>query len=248
MKKYMLKAKLQNGTTLNLDFLPLTFSHLLEIDQFTNLYDYWGFLKELETYLDKETIDEIDGIYIEVNSKGHFYSVCFQNPYLEGVLKEILSNSVSRVPTQSEAFLEMTNFLFQNLSDRGLSFLKEYRYQNRFIQIVFRYVNNLSESEEDCLERIRLKDEIIKEMSNYHTYRSLCLYRRNLRYLRRPIHSKEQLVKAKESVTYTPFVNSQLGEVSFQYPSVWTNLDGDEREEFLDEEEIRKMVKTYGEF
>ena len=100
-------------------------------------------------------------------------------------------------------------------------------------------------------QQLKTKQEIINEISKYKVYRSLCIYRRTLN---RKENQIPRTIKKLDSQThfeivpkiFEPEIDEGESEIASQYVSSWENMMGEEREEFLSEDEIRQMVKTYG--
>lgn len=249
MKSYILQAVLNDQTVINLDFLDGLEMSLVGIDRYTNVYDFWGFLRMVEEQVNANVKSRIDAFQIAIKGKGYAYSVCFQNKYLEETLKNIQYDPIKRknvIPFSCDPFIEMKEFLFSDFNRGGQQFTKHYSYRNRLSRLVHRYIQSYSDCEEDWIKRKELEREIIQEMREYNTYRSLCLYRKKLE------RTKDRYITAKPTPRapsskniLKPVIISE--ENKPRYSAVWENLHGDEREEFLDPEEIKQMVKSYGE-
>jgi len=256
MAFYQLQAKLRDGSVANLNFqdLNLSLNQLIEIDYFTNQYSSWDFLNLADTHVEHEICSPIDSFQISIKGKPFLYSSCFKNPYLEAMFNEThlnISKNHSRIPMSTPAFIEMVEFLFSNLDQRKNEFLNDYPYKNRFAEKIYRYLGIQPFSEEDMHEQRILRQQIIDEMSEYKVYRSLCIYRRNLdrkknqipRVFKKPASFSclEVIPKNSKAIIY----DDNDEEVVVGYASNWENSSGEEREEFLSEEEVRQMVKTY---
>lgn len=255
MTFYQLQARLKNGGVINLNFEDLNSSlnQLVEIDQFTNPYNSWDFLELASTHVEHEIPSMIESIQIAVKGKEFCYSACFKNPYLDAIFNEVSFTSIrhNQIPINSNAFIEMVEFLFSDLEQKGDNFLNNYPYKNRFAVKVYRYLNIHPLSEEDLREQRILKQEIIHEMSEYKVYRSLCIYRKSLDRKKNQIPVEKKRVEIEKPLETIPTVfrkviyeDEEDGLVT-QYASNWENSNGEEREEFLSEEEVREMVKTY---
>ena len=136
MAYYQLQAKLKNGDVVNLDFsdFNLSLNQLVEIDYFTNQYASWDFLELASKHVKQETISEIESIRISVRGKEFCYSTCFQNPYLSALFHETGSTLLvrdSHIPLSNRALIEMVEFLFTNLEQKGALFFSDYSYKNQ---------------------------------------------------------------------------------------------------------------------
>lgn len=255
MDFYQLQAKLKNGDVVNLDFRDLnpTLNQLFEIDHFTNQYNSWDFSELASTHMRHKISSMIESIQIAIKGKDFCYSTCFKNPYLDAIFNEVSLTSIrhNRIPININAFVEMVEFLFSDLEQKGDNFLNGYPYKNRFSVKVYRYLNIQPLSEEDMREKRILKQEIIHEMSGYKVYRSLCIYRKSLDRKKNQIPVVERRIEIEKPLEIIPTVFKKViyedeGDgVVTQYASNWENSNGEEREEFLSEEEVREMVKTY---
>lgn len=249
MKTYILQVVLCDQTVINLDFLEGLEMSLIDIDRYTNAYDFFQFLRMVEEHIDPIAKGCIDTFQIAIKGKTYTYSVCFENPYLEGALKNVRYDSIKRknlIPLNCDPLIEMKDFLFVDLNQGGQKFMKYYVYKNRLNRLVHRYLQSYPDCEEDLIKRREIEREIVQEMRDYSTYRSLCLYRKKLEYRKdrytaiKPAPIPQPIKKSIELVTV-------IEEITPRYNSVWENLHGDEREEFLEPEEIKQMVKSYGE-
>ncbi len=255
MNSYQLQAKMKDGTLINLDFLNsfLEGNRLSDIDKFTNTYSYWDFLGVVEPYLTGVRVEEIESFVIAIRGKNYHYSVCFENPYLSALFRDsAIDNSWDpQIFTGSPSFIEMRRFLFADIDQKGKQFLESYPYQNQLLKKVNKYTSIIPLSEEDIYEREVLKGQILKEMKSYKTYRSLCIYRKKLEGKRKPTNPtlKKESVKKPTILPDTGVIIYKDNEdgIVTRYNCLWENSIGEEREEFLEEDEIKEMVKTYGE-
>ena len=257
MRSYRLQAVLNNGNIIDLDFLKIP-DRLIDIDCFTNGIDRWILNSLLSPHIDLNTINQIKDYQIAIRGKSFCYSVLFQNPYL----KEVFStNSYSRgyrdayIESSSRVYTEMLKFLFKDLDTGGKQFLTNYSYKNELMDIVKRYLSFYVETNEDLVEKEKLKSEILKTIKNYKTFRSLCIYRNNLDKNKGYFNPMIKNSKVKNlRVSESEFITSQNYHVKKEEPkrssttivSVWYNDSGEEREEFLEEDEIIQMGKNYG--
>lgn len=246
---YKLQARRKDGSLISFDSLNFSnvSNELIAIDQFTNPHDYWSFLDLVKSELKEERTDLIDSFQITIKGKDYAYSVCFKNQFLAPILEIICPNfSNHQIPSDLEALLEMKQFLFQDLNQKESTFLKCYPYRNQLLNKAHKYVNTLSDSEEDLYEKKFLESEITKEIRNYKTYRSLCIYRKNLNKRNRlwiPSSKSKLLIETfSHSLTNTAFPEID----NYSYQANWKNNEGEEREEFLEPEEIEQMGVYYG--
>ena len=256
MALYQLQAKLKDRTVVNLYFRDLnpSLSKLIEIDRFTNQYSFWDFLNLASTQVEPEIFSMIESIQIAVKGKAFCYSACFKNPYLDAIFNETYLNpsmNRSQIPVNADAFIEMVEFLFADLEKQGNGFLNDYPYKNRLSEKIHRYLNIQPLSEEDMREQRILRQEIILEMSEYKSYRSLCIYRRTLDRKKnqiprtiKKVDSPRLLDTMLETSRRVIYKDEEDGIVT-QYASNWENSNGEEREEFLSDEEVEQMVKVY---
>jgi len=256
MVSYQLQAKLKNGGVVDLDFSDFndSLNQLIEIDRFTNQYDSWDFLSLASTHIKYAVSSSIESIHIAVKRKEYCYSACFKNPYLEEIFNETyLNSSINRhqIPLTTPAFVEMVEFLFSELEKKGDLFFEDYPYKNRLSQKIYRYLNIQLLSEEDLREQRILKQEIVYEMSEYKVYRSLCVYRKTMDRKKNQIPRTIKREDSKSTLGIIPRIpkkiiyEDQEDGVVTQYVSHFENLNGEEREEFLSDDEVQQMVKTY---
>lgn len=254
MDTYILEAVLNDDTVINLNFLFDHSPSLLEIDQLTNQYKKWDFIYSLRNYLSVGDIDIISSFRISIKGKDYSYSTVFQNSFLSPVLNQVVDNKKSRkyeVSFHSSSFSDMKRFLFDDLNQGGKIFSEYYQYHNRLFRLVNKYLSSSSDNEEDMHQKKLLEEMIVKELTNYKTYRSLCVYRNNLD---RRINSVYHGVKPVTNVKPKPQIFSSNTftldkENSFSYSGyqqIYVDGLGDEKEEFLDLDEIEEMGNYYG--
>lgn len=256
MRSYRLQAVLNNERVIDLDFLKIP-DRLIDIDCFTNGIDRWTLNSLLTPYLDLNTINQIKDYQIAIRGKSFCYSVLFQNPYLTEVFSANAYNRSSRggyILTDSKPYIEMTKFLFNDLENGGKQFLSKYDYKNELLEVVKRYVSCYVETNEDLGEKQKLKLEILKCIKEYKTFRSLCIYRNKLNRNKGYFSSSIKASKVKNLQVADSNFSSYDLHLTKEEPkgkptiiaSVWYNDFGEEREEFLEENEIIQMGKNYG--
>ena len=263
MNRYQLQAVLADGATENIT-LPEC-SRLIDIDRFTNYFNRFDFEEWLRKngYLSSDS--NIQSFQIAIKGKDYPYSVMFKNPYLEKILKHMSTSD--RVDSSCEDFQEMRSFLFRQVEEEKFQFLEKYPYQNHLSRKVYSYLQSNVESSEDLLHKKSIEAEIVREITRYKTYRSLSLYRHNRvdqYYAQFGHRTRNQAVQQQPRVqgqqprvqnveikaTFEDFekdyqLNRQTPEVQvYDGVQVFFNASGEEKEEYLTEEELAKgMIK-----
>lgn len=263
MNRYQLQAVLADGATENIT-LPEC-SRLIDIDRFTNSFNRFDFEEWLRKngYLSSDS--NIQSFQIAIKGKDYPYSVMFKNPYLEKILKHMSTSD--RVDSSCEDFQEMRSFLFRQVEEEKFQFLEKYPYQNHLSRKVYSYLQSNVESSEDLLHKKSIEAEIVREITRYKTYRSLSLYRHNRvdqYYAQFGHRARNQAVQQQPRVqgqqprvqnveikaTFEDFekdyqLNRQTPEVQvYDGVQVFFNASGEEKEEYLTEEELAKgMIK-----
>lgn len=256
MNTYTLEAVLNDDTIINLNFLISNSPDLLDIDKFTNQCGKWDFIHGLREYLDSKDVDIISSFQISVKGKDYHYSVIFQNPFLKSVLDGVTIKNSSKkyvVSSSTSSFMDMKNFLFQELDRGGEQFLKYYQYHNRLSRLIHQYLQNFSNNEEDMHQKNLLKSTILQEMTDYKTYRSLCVYRNGLD---RKINAVYHGIKPKPVSNVKPRVNNfesnaftldkEVSSIYAGYRQAYVNNSDEEKEEFLEPDEVEEMGNYYG--
>lgn len=254
MATYILEAVLNNEKTINLNFLVSNAPSLLEIDKFTNVYSKWDFIHSLENYLDQRDIQMISSFRISIKGKDYSYSVMFQNPFLESVINGVVDDKHSlRIKNLSDAsgVSDMRRFLFQDFENGGKNFLQYYQYRNKFSRLVNKYLCSFSDSEEDMHQKKLLEDSILKELMDYKTYRSLCVYRNHLdRRINSVYHGIKPVTNLKPQtnkfLSSTFQLDKEVSSIYAGYKQIYVDDMDNEKEEFLDSEEIEEMGNYYG--
>ena len=250
MNRYQLQAVLLDGATENIT-LPEC-SRLIDIDRFTNSFNRFDFEEWLRKngYLSSDS--NIQSFQIAIKGKDYPYSVMFKNPYLEKILKHMSTSD--RVDSSCEDFQEMRSFLFRQVEEEKFQFLEKYPYQNHLSRKVYSYLQSTVESSEDLLHKKSIEAEIIREIARYKTYRSLSLYRHNRvdqYYAQFGHRARNQAVQQQprvQNVTISANFENFEKKYKIEEPNlevqVYFNDLGEEKEEYLTEEELEKgMIK-----
>ena len=165
-----------------------------------------------------------------------------------------------RVDSTCEDFQEMKHFLFRQLEEEKFQFLEKYPYQNHLSRKVYNYLQSDVESTEDLLQMKSIEAEIIREIARYKTYRSLSLYRHNRvdqyytqfghRGRNQVVQQQSKVKNVKIKATFEDFEKAYLlcKPVSnvqvYDGAQVFINVLGEEKEEYLTDEELEKgMIK-----
>ena len=250
MNRYQLQAVLADGTTENIT-LPEC-SRLIDIDRFTNSFNRFDFEEWLRKngYLSSDS--NIQSFQIAIKGKDYPYSVMFKNPYLEKILKHMSTSD--RVDSSCEDFQEMRSFLFRQVEEEKFQFLEKYPYQNHLSRKVYSYLQSTVESSEDLLHKKSIEAEIIREIARYKTYRSLSLYRHNRvdqyyaqfghRARNQAVQQQPRVQNVTISANFEDFEKKYKIEEPNLEVQVYFNDLGEEKEEYLTEEELEKgMIK-----
>ena len=250
MNRYQLQAVLADGATENIT-LPEC-SRLIDIDRFTNCFNRFNFGERLRKngYLSSDS--NIQSFQIAIKGKDYPYSVMFKNPYLEKILKHMSTSD--RVDSSCEDFQEMRSFLFRQVEEEKFQFLEKYPYQNHLSRKVYSYLQSTVESSEDLLHKKSIEAEIIREIARYKTYRSLSLYRHNRvdqyyaqfghRARNQAVQQQPRVQNVTISANFEDFEKKYKIEEPNLEVQVYFNDLGEEKEEYLTEEELEKgMIK-----
>lgn len=250
MNRYQLQAVLLDGATENIT-LPEC-SRLIDIDRFTNSFNRFDFEEWLRKngYLSSDS--NIQSFQIAIKGKDYPYSVMFKNPYLEKILKHMSTSD--RVDSSCEDFQEMRSFLFRQVEEEKFQFLEKYPYQNHLSRKVYSYLQSNVESSEDLLHKKSIEAEIIREIARYKTYRSLSLYRHNRvdqyyaqfghRARNQAVQQQPRVQNVTISANFEDFEKKYKIEEPNLEVQVYFNDLGEEKEEYLTEEELEKgMIK-----
>ena len=250
MNRYQLQAVLLDGATENIT-LPEC-SRLIDIDRFTNSFNRFDFEEWLRKngYLSSDS--NIQSFQIAIKGKDYPYSVMFKNPYLEKILKHMSTSD--RVDSSCEDFQEMRSFLFRHVEEEKFQFLEKYPYQNHLSRKVYSYLQSTVESSEDLLHKKSIEAEIIREIARYKTYRSLSLYRHNRvdqyyaqfghRARNQAVQQQPRVQNVTISANFEDFEKKYKIEEPNLEVQVYFNDLGEEKEEYLTEEELEKgMIK-----
>ena len=250
MNRYQLQAVLLDGATENIT-LPEC-SRLIDIDRFTNSFNRFDFEEWLRKngYLSSDS--NIQSFQIAIKGKDYPYSVMFKNPYLEKILKHMSTSD--RVDSSCEDFQEMRSFLFRQVEEEKFQFLEKYPYKNHLSRKVYSYLQSTVESSEDLLHKKSIEAEIIREIARYKTYRSLSLYRHNRvdqyyaqfghRARNQAVQQQPRVQNVTISANFEDFEKKYKIEEPNLEVQVYFNDLGEEKEEYLTEEELEKgMIK-----
>lgn len=250
MNRYQLQAVLLDGATENIT-LPEC-SRLIDIDRFTNSFNRFDFEEWLRKngYLSSDS--NIQSFQIAIKGKDYPYSVMFKNPYLEKILKHMSTSD--RVDSSCEDFQEMRSFLFRQVEEEKFQFLEKYPYQNHLSRKVYSYLQSTVESSEDLLHKKSIEAEIVREITRYKTYRSLSLYRHNRvdqyyvqfghRVRNQAVQQQPRVQNVTISANFEDFEKKYKIEEPNLEVQVYFNDLGEEKEEYLTEEELEKgMIK-----
>ncbi len=248
MNNYQLQALLRDGKIVNIS-LP-NCSTLLDIDRFTNQYDRFNF----EIWLEKEgylkPLEHVQSFQIAIKGKNYPYSAMFENPYLKKIFTHMTASQ--QIDTTCPDFQEMKKYLFQQLEEDKFQFLEKYPYQNHLSRKINRYLQSGTESLEDLFAKKQIETEIIHELSRYKTYRSLSLYRKNQSHqyfsqINRktnpsatPAPNPAKVKNVAINMTFEEFEKKIQLQPSYTEIQVYVNDFGEEKEEFLTEEEMTK--------
>lgn len=264
MNRYQLQAVLADADCSKEDIFLPECSRLIDIDRFTNSFNRFDFEEWLKANHYLSINSNVQSFQIAIKGKDYPYSVMFKNPYLEKILKHMSTSD--RVDSSCEDFQEMRKFLFQHVEKEKFHFLEKYPYQNHLSRKVYHYLQSTVESSEDLLHKKSIEAEIVREITRYKTYRSLSLYRHNRvdqYYVQFGHRVRNQAVQPPRVQGQQPRVQKVEIKATFEdfekkyrldRPTpkvqvyggvqVFFNDCGEEREEYLTEEELEKgMIK-----
>lgn len=217
----------------------------------SNVFLYSDLKKEFNLEKNIESVKILD------SRTGREYSALNNNKYLTPVLEtvkkidiKLLNENYTRntyiVDSNNPGFIEMRNYLLNNLNNDGANFLKNiYKNDNAFSSIMNRYVISINSNfnEEDSRNIDALRDEVIKALTIYKNYRSVCvaryLYENNYK-----ITTEEKIKPQPKGlgIQFGQFV--EINKDNDNYKNMYTNDLGEEREEFLDSDEIDESYGT----
>lgn len=188
------------------------------------------------------------------------YSIINNNKYLTPVLETVKKKNVQlsgepytrntdTVDVNNSTFIEMKEYLFKQLKE-NINFLDEiYTNKNTFSMILNKYIIaiNNNHNEEDNRNVNLLESEIIKALSIYKNYRSMCVaryfYEKNL-HVKHQSNSTVKNVQINTNVKKNDEVDNQEKRKNYSIDSElskgyqYYGEDG-EKEEFLDEDDKR---------
>lgn len=243
MAKYIFKVYTEDSID-NVTLDGLQQAELLDIDRF--IIQNGGYINLANILAEKLEIPlrDIKRISILNTRKDIEFSIAANNKYLKKLLSELSDNQ--NIINRSSSYLEMKEYLFQNLESKNYEdFLDNvYTYRNKFKMLLSRYGNVYNQgtySEEERLNVSNLKQEIEKKLSNYKNYRGLCICRQKSEEFR--FSSNKQ--KPSLNITVRPAVMTKetfkLKQQEFPTIEDETERYNQDNEEFLDPEEYAMM-------
>lgn len=173
------------------------------------------------------------------------YSIINNNKYLTPALYHLETKSIklmnekfSRtnttvISTNSEEFKEMYNYLLDSLKIEGENFLKKiYTNKNELSNLINMYLESLKNkfTVEDEENIKILKNELKNALSIYKNYRSMCI-------------ARYMYEKKLEKNSFGQFVEIDENN-GIRYKNIYVNDLGEEKEEFLDSDEINESYGT----
>ena len=150
MAKYSFNVYLTNGSSKKVTPSCLENADLCDMDKFVNeVGGYFELCRFLADELEINSTD-IEKIMILRNKKEVEFSLINSNHYLTPVLNSLETKKIQGngpyqidaivVSSNNATYLEMKNYLFQNLRNNYERFLNEvYTYENEFFRILNRY-------------------------------------------------------------------------------------------------------------
>ena len=252
MAKYNYKVNLTDGTTKIFNPLTIENVELYHMDKYIN--DCGDLLSFYKIIGDKLNISSslIDNIKIIQTSKGIEFSIVSNNPYLKNILLDVEKKKIRNyknyemdtmvVSSNNSGFIEMKNFLFNNLENNSTLFFNEiYKYNNDFSSLLYKYsvvYNSSLRNEEDLRNLNELKNKIKIGLSIYKNYRGLCKAR--YEYENRVVYSSNIRNNNKETYTYTipEYKEKEITQEDINRYNNFINYLEEEKEEFLEVDEI----------
>lgn len=265
MGKYSFRLYLVAG-----DIKDIKLSNSNDISDFDRYVEenngLYGLSNKLADMIDVSTRD-ITKITIVRNVKGNEleYSLVSSNPYLTPVIdkvenKKILSpdgryqiNAVT-IPMDNPNYIEMKKYLFDNIKDNYKQFLNYvYKYNNEFSKLLYKYGSSYNdtiyneETEEHNIKDLQRRIEI--GLSIYSNFRTLCIARSNneskLNYsVNKKPNKQGEVVKPIKRVVYSD-EDIELEKEIVDKLNRYVNANGEEKEEFLDSDEIASSKRYY---
>jgi len=256
MAKYNFKVYLRDGNSIKMfpSVLDDKKSELSDMDIFVYKCGFDFDLKKLLACELGIGISEIDSVKIIQNKSGREFSVISNNPYLTSILSSLKRKKINNyqsyemdtivVPKDNQNYIEMKDYLFKNIELDYQKFLKEvYKYDNEFSKLLYRYgmlLKHVTNSLEDLRDIQELKDKIETGLSIYKNYRGLCKSR--YEYEKYPFYSKKSntnvTVETKICYSNPEYKEKEVTQEDINGLNQFVNDFGEEKEEFLDNEEI----------
>lgn len=264
MAKYCFRVYLNDGSSILMkpSMIDNESNSLLDMDKFVyKCGDYFNFLNILSSELEIK-FNEIDKVKIFESSKELEFSIVNDNPYLTPVLLTTTKRKVYNyknyemntmvVPINNSSYIDMKNYLFENIQGDCSYFLNEvYKYNNEFARLLNQYgilYNQGLYQEEDLRNINNLKDKIEIGLSIYKNYRGLCKARYDFE--KRVTHLTQ--ISKNNKQKQEPYNNSipeykekEVTQEDINNFNQFINYLGEEKEEFLDSDEI-ESEKDYG--
>ena len=257
--KYQFKVYLKNGDMMMIVPSQMKGTDLQDYDLFSiQNHGFFGLTQILGKELSIASTD-IDKITILHQRKNIEFSLVTNNPYVSAVIFDLYPKKIPGVggnymidailvPNDHPSYIEMRDYLFQNLQTDASHFLDEvYTYQNQFHTLLYQYASSLRQSlhtEEEERNIQELKQRIRLELSIYKNYRGLCLARK--KYEDR-IHSSlfsNMNQKSVQNLKITHYATQNLYSMQSSDEDDLTNrtiIFNQEHEEFLEPEEFAQM-------
>lgn len=258
MAKYQFNIILTDKNQYETTLEELENAKLSEIDNFVMRIGYSNLLKLLA---DKLNISSTKIEYVSIvnnKNKNVRFSIINKNEYLEPVFGDISTKETQRytktyrsletvISKDNETFKEMYNYLLNQLRTNPEKFLINiYTYKNNFANLLHQYgmsyQNNLNtEEEERNIEE--LERQIKEELSIYKNYRGLCIARSKAKssfYTLNKSNPITESKKAKPIIKSTPTIieEPKMTQNDANDFNQFVNLIGEEKEEFLEPEEM----------
>lgn len=262
MAKYCFRVYLNDGSSrlIKPSMIDDDSNSLLDMDKFVyKCGDSFNFLNVLALELGIK-FGEIDKVKIFQPSKEIEFSLVDNNPYLTPVLltttkrkiynyKNYEMNTMA-VPINSDSYIDMKKYLFKNIQDDHNFFLNEvYKYNNEFAKLLHQYgtiYNQGFHQEEDLRNISSLKEKIEAGLSIYKNYRGVCKARydfeKNITYSQKTT-TNNNVVEYNHPIP--EYKEKEVTQEDINDYNQFINYLGEEKEEFLDNEEL-ESEKDYG--
>lgn len=255
MAKYSFKLYLKNGDAKTVIPSELSSTDLPFLDQFSmKVGNSFDLAKVLANQIGID-FNDVDNISILRMTKKIEFSVIYHNKYLEPVLSDLKTHTVSSkgyqkvvatINSSNPSYLEMKKYLLANIRNDYDNFVKNiYDYKNEFSKLLYRYNSVYHQSfpsEEDYRNVKELEEQILTELSIYKNYRGLCKARlkSECQFIYRPKHSNNTVTNLnirsniKNSTPYTFDKDEEVAKQTISY--------NQEYEEFLEPDEYEEML------